>query len=206
MGQWPFGGCVAEQLRTDTITEALLGCRDGDRDAFERLVTVCYGDLRKVAHRQLRRVRAGQTLNTTGLVHEAYLKLVDQARVEYQDRNHFYSIMARAMRQIIVDFARRRLADKRGGGQARVPLDESEIEMRADADQLVAVDEALARLASIDERLVRLVECRFFAGLTEEETAAALAVSRSTVQRDWLRARALLRKEMGSAPSPAGDG
>ena len=174
----------------------LLAHGAGDEDAFAQLLPMVYQDLRRIAHRQLRRGRPGQTLNTTGLVHEAYLKMVDQSRVSWQDRGHFFAISARAMRQIIVDYARQRLAAKRGGGQPHDPLDENQIAIEEQADWLLAIDEALSRLAKMDARLTKVVECRFFAGLTEEETAEALEVSVRTVQRDWMRARGWLREEM----------
>lgn len=185
-------------------TRALLeACRDGDRQAFEALVTMLYHDLRRIARGQLRRVGHGRTLDTTGLVHETYLKVVGAPPLDCESRSHFLGIMARAMRQVMVDYCRRRQALRRGGDRARVPLDEAEIGLEENAHQLVAVDQLLDGLARLDPRLVRVVECRFFAGLTEDETAAALGVSRSTVQRDWLRARAWLRRGLGS---PSGHG
>lgn len=179
------------------VTRALHECRSGDREAFERLVSLLYDDLRNVARRQLGRARIGETLDTTGLVHETYLKLVGSPRIDSTDRAHFLGIIGRAMRQVIVDYARLRYARKRGGDQARITFDESEIAVREDVLQLIALDEALARLGELDERLVRIVECRFFAGMTEQETAEALEISRSTVQRDWIRARAWLRRDLG---------
>ncbi len=160
-------------------------------------MSLLYDDLRRIARRQLLRGRPGATLNTTALVHETYLKLVNQAKVECESRGHFFNIVARAMRQIIVDHARRRQAEKRGGDQARVPLNEADAATGEEAAMLLELDQALTRLAAFDERLSRLVECRFFAGFTEEETAEALGTSRSTVQRDWIRAKAWLRDEVG---------
>jgi RNA polymerase sigma factor (TIGR02999 family) len=160
-----------------------------------------YPELRRVAHRQLRRGRSdGQLLNTTGLVHEAYLKLVDQTRIGARDRDHFLAIAARAMRQVIVDHARVRCADKRGGGVAHVPLDGRELAVQEQAEHLLTVNTALERLAAEHPRLLQVVECRFFAGYTEAETAAALAVSARTVERDWLRAKAWLREAIGATP------
>lgn len=181
---------------SDDITQMLVAHGEGDEEAFSRLVPMVYDDLRRIAHRQLRRSRPSHTLNTTGLVHEAYLKLVDQSRASWQDRSHFFAISARAMRQIIVDYARQRLAEKRGGGQPHDPLDENQIAIEQQADWLLAIDEALSRLTDLDPRMGKVVECRFFAGLTEEETAEALEVSVRTVQRDWMRARGWLREEM----------
>ncbi len=182
--------------RKDDITRLLKAHGRGEDGAFDRLMPMVYDDLHRIARRQLRRGRRGDTLNTTGLVHEVYLKMVDQSRASWQDRSHFFAISARAMRQIIVDYARQRLAAKRGGGQAHAELDESRIAIEAQADWLLAVDQALGRLAELDERMARTVECRFFAGLTEEETAEALGVSVRTVQRDWQRARGWLKEEM----------
>ena len=188
------------------LTQALLDCREGDHEAFERVVSLLYNDLRQVAHRQLGRLRFGHTLDTTVLVHEAYLKLNDAHPIECTDRAHFLAILGCAMRQIIVDYARRRSALKRGGDLARVTFDESEIAVNQDVDQLIALDGALTRLSELDPRLVRIVECRFYAGMTEEETADALGVSKSTVQRDWIRARAWLRRALGEADDGGDDG
>lgn len=178
------------------VTQLLIAYRDGDRDAFDRLVPLIYDDLRRIARRQLRRGRPGQTLNTTGLVHEAYLKLVDPAKVDWQDRGHFLAVSARAMRQVIIGYARKRSAGKRGGGERPVTLDEAQIAVDDQADRLLALDRALERLGQHDERLVKVVECRFFAGLSEQETAQALGVSLRTAQRDWMRARAWLKEEL----------
>jgi RNA polymerase sigma factor (TIGR02999 family) len=184
------------------ITALLEAHRRGDRDAFDRLIPLVYGDLRRMAHRQLRRAGSGGTLGTTGLVHEAYLKLVDQARADWAGQAHFFAVAARAMRQILIDYARERQALKRGGGQAPCTLDETSLAVEEQAAALIAIHEALEGLKTLDERLVRIVECRFFAGLSEEETAQALGMALRTVQRDWMRARAWLRREIG--PSDAG--
>jgi RNA polymerase sigma factor (TIGR02999 family) len=150
-----------------------------------------------MAHQQLRRGPADGSLDTTALVHETYLKLVGRSRIDCEDRTHFLALVATAMRQIIIDFARRRQASKRGSGVADLPLicgfDEA---VEDNVQGLIEIDQALTRLASLDDRLTRVVECRFFAGFTEDETAEALGVSRSTIQRDWARARAWLRDEM----------
>ena len=180
------------------ITRLLIAHRDGDRMAFEELVPLVYEDLRRIARRQLARHRAQGTLNTTALVHEAYLKLVDQTRVEVNDRNHFFAIAARAMRQIIIDYARKRTAQKRGGGQFPVSLDNIQIPVAAQADTLLAIDDALERLSALNERLTRVFECRYFAGLTDQETAEALSMSLRTVQRDWMKGKAWLRRELAA--------
>ena len=188
------------------LTQALLECRDGDHEAFERVVSLLYNDLRQVAHRQLARLRFGDTLDTTVLVHEAYLKLNDGQKIESTNRAHFLAILGCAMRQIIIDYARQRSALKRGGDLARVTFEESEIAVSQDVDQLIALDDALTRLGKLDRRLVRIVECRFYAGMTEKETADALEVSKSTVQRDWIRARAWLRRALGETDVGRDDG
>jgi RNA polymerase sigma factor (TIGR02999 family) len=186
------------------VTQLLKAYEAGDRSAFDRLVPIVYDELRRLARRQLYRgPRGGQTLNTTGLVHEAWLRLVDQSQAEWQDRGHFLAVAARAMRQITIDHARRRLAAKRGGGAPREQLDESRLPGAQRAEWLLALEEALEHLARHNERLVRVVECRFFAGFSEEETAEALGVSLRTAQRDWLRARAWLREELREIPGEA---
>lgn len=182
------------------ITQALLACRD-DQNAFDQLVSLVYDDLHRIAHVQLGRSRPGQTLNTTSLVHEAYLKMVDQTRVGWQDRSHFFGTSARAMRQIIVDYARRRCAEKRGNGQACLDLDQVEVASQHQAELIMLVDDALDRLAELGDRLVRVFEYRYFTGLTEDETAVVMGVSVRTVQRDWKRARAWLKEMI--APGPA---
>ncbi len=178
----------------------LVAFREGDRRAFDRLVPLVYEDLRRIARRHLRGAPSGRTLNTTGLVHEAYLKLVDQSRAEFVDRGHFLAVAACAMRQIVISNARRRSAAKRGGGERAVTLEEERIVAGSaaadDPDWLLALDRALSRLGERNERLARVVECRFFAGLSEEETAQALDVSLRTAQRDWMRARAWLKEEL----------
>lgn len=179
------------------VTQLLIAFRGGDREAFDRLVPLVYEDLRRIARRHLRRGRPGATLDTTGLVHEAYLKLVDQTRATWQDRGHFLAVSARAMRQVVIDHARRHAAEKRGGGERPVTYDDARVGVDEEAERLLAVDRALDRLGEKNERLARVVECRFFAGLSEEETSAALGTSLRTVQRDWMRARAWLREELG---------
>ena len=153
-----------------------------------------------MAHAQLQGERPGHTLGTTGLVHETYLKLVDQTRVQWRDRGHFFRVASWAMRRILVDYARRYRALRRGGRLERVPLDEAALgdpgSLAERRDQLVVVDEALERLATVSERLSQVVECRYFAGLTEEETADALGVNVRTVQRDWVKARSWLYLEL----------
>ena len=178
------------------VTRLLVAFRAGDREAFDRLVPLVYADLRRIARGQLARGRPGRTLNTTGLVHEAWLRLVDQTQATWEDRGHFLAVAAVAMRQIAISYARRRAAAKRGGGERPVTLEEDRIAVDDQAEQLIEIDRALTRLGERNERLARVVECRFFAGLSEEETATALGVSLRTAQRDWLRARAWLKEEL----------
>jgi RNA polymerase sigma factor (TIGR02999 family) len=186
------------------ITRLLGAHTAGDAAAFERLVPLVYEELREVARRQLRRLGAGgQTLNATALVHEAYDKLLAERSLELRDRGHFFAIAARTMRRILVDHFRHHSAQKRWGGLERVGLEGLDLAAADEADgtRVLAVDSALATLEAIEPRLARLVECRFFCGCSEDETAEALDVSRSTVQRDWRRARAWLRRELASGAS-----
>ncbi len=180
----------------DDVSRALLAYRQGAPGAFDRVVALVYDDLRKIARQQLGRLRPGYTINSTGLVHEAYLKMVDQSRVSWQDRSHFFAVSARAMRQILVDHARRRGRRKRGGNPRQTSLDENLTAVAADADRILLIHDALDRLGTVDPRLTQVVECRFFAGYSEEETAEVLDVSPRTVRRDWMRARAWLHELM----------
>ncbi len=179
------------------VTELLHAHGRGQTGAFDRLVPLVYEDLRRIARFQLRRLRVGDTLGTTGLVHEAYLRLVDQTRATWRDRQHFLAVSAVAMRQILIDHAREKSRVKRGGNQRREPFDEATMAVATDAERLIEIDLALGKLADADPRLVRVVECRYFAGYSEQETADALGVSLRTAQRDWLKARAWLRHELG---------
>jgi len=182
------------------ITDLLLQLRDDRSGAMDRLFPLVYDHLRRIAHRQLQAEPPGHTLGTTGLVHETYLKLVDQTRVEWRDRGHFFRVSSMAMRRILVDYARRYRALRRGGGLERRPLDEAEETALAErSDQLLALEDALTRLATVDERLSQVVECRYFGGLTDEETAEALGVGLRTVERDWAKARAWLSLELRSS-------
>jgi RNA polymerase sigma factor (TIGR02999 family) len=186
---------LAESGQRD-ITGLLAAWRAGDAEAFDRLFPLVYDELRRMAHRQLGAERADHTLETTALVHEAYLKLVDQTRAQLTDRAHFFAVAARAMRRILVDYARRHRALKRGAAAAPVSLSDAALVAEERADTLVALDEALTRLAEVDARLSHVVECRFFGGLTEEETAEALAVTARTVRRDWVKAKGWLHREL----------
>ena len=181
------------------ITELLLAYRSGEQEAYDRLFPLVYEHLRAVAHAQLRRERAGHTLSTTALVHEAYLKLADLARLDVRDRAHFLGVAARAMRQVLVSYARGHRAEKRGGGLEPVDLDAAEVAVEERAEVLIALDEALTRLGALSPRLAQVVECRFFGGLTEEETAQVLGVAERTVRRDWVKARGWLHAELAGA-------
>jgi RNA polymerase sigma factor (TIGR02999 family) len=187
---------IARGVDREQITDLLLQVRGGSPEAMDRLFHAVYGHLRRIASRQLRNERPGHTLGTTGLVHETYLKLADQTQVQWQDRAHFYRVAACAMRRILVDYARRCRAERRGGELRRVSLGE-EATAQERGDTLLALDEALERLASVNQRLSHVVECRYFGGLTEEETAEALGVTSRTVQRDWAKARGWLYLELG---------
>ncbi len=178
------------------ITDLLLELRRGDQEAAERLFMLVYDDLHRIAHRALARERADHTLGTTGVVHEAYLRLVDQSRVEWRDRAHFYAVASQAIRRILVDYARRHRRLKRGGGQRPITLDDGAVSLEERSDNLIALDEALSRLAVLNPRLSRVVECRFFGGLTEEEIAEATGVTVRTVKRDWAKARGWLYEEL----------
>jgi RNA polymerase sigma-70 factor (ECF subfamily) len=181
------------------VTELLLEWRRGDRAALDRLTPLVYDELRRIAHRYMRNERGGHTLETTALVNEAYLRLASQQRVEWQDRAHFFAVTAQVMRHVLIDYARRRHYAKRGGAEARqVPLEEAHAMSHERAAELVALDEALDKLAQLDPRKARVVELRYFGGLSLEETADLLEVSVMTVRRDWRAARAWLYKEVMS--------
>jgi RNA polymerase sigma factor (TIGR02999 family) len=182
----------------DTL-QLLLEARAGDRDAFDCLFAQVYDELRGIAHQRLLRHRPGETLNTTALVHEVYVRLVDQTKAGWHDRAHFFAISACAIRGILVDYARRQSAQKRGGGQANVPLDLVQVAADERAADLLSLDEALERLAQSSERLSRLVEYRFFGGLSYEEIAEVTGRSVPTTKRDWVRARGWLYRFMQSA-------
>ena len=178
------------------ITGILFRWSQGDEHALDSLTPLVYRDLRRIAARLLRDERSGHTLQPTALVNEAYLKLAGQAKVQWQNRTHFFAVAARAMRQILVDHARGHLRAKRGGGETAVPLDEGMLFAPERSADLLALDEALHRLALIDPRKSRVVELRFFAGLGNEEIAEVLHISPNTVMRDWNMAKAWLRREM----------
>jgi RNA polymerase sigma factor (TIGR02999 family) len=188
------------------VTVWLARLREGSPEALDRLVPLLYDDLRRLARQRLRAEREGHTLDTAALVNEAYLRLIDQRRISAGDRSEFFAAASHTMRRVLVDYARARKRDKRGGGQAPVPLEAVEefLSERA-ADETIALDEALARLEAAQPRAARVVELRFFGGLTLDEAAALLGVSSKTVQRDGDAAMAWLRKEVRSALGAAPD-
>ncbi len=181
-------------------TDVLAALRSDTSESLDSLVALLYQELRGIAHRHLaKQRRMGQphgTLATTALVNEAYVKLVDQTQAHWKDRAHFLALAAVAMRHILIDQARARSAQKRGGPQARITLEEDALAAEDSPEALLTINEALDRLATIDPRLSRVVECRFFGGLSEEETATALGVTTRTVQRDWAKAKMLLRRTL----------
>ena len=178
------------------VTQLLLDWSRGDRTALDRLMPLVYAELRALAGRSLRHERSGHTLQGTALVHEAYLKLVDQRQVRWQDRAHFFAVAAQLMRRILVDHARRHGAAKRGGGKPGLPLEEVDVPAPPAPVDWLALDRALDRLAVIDERQARIVELRFFGGLTIEETAVVLQISPATVKNEWSLARGWLYREL----------
>ncbi len=178
------------------VSLLLRAWRGGDQSALEKLMPLVYDELRRLAHRYMIREKAGHTLQTTALVNEAYIRLVDLKRIEWQDRAHFFAISASFMRRILVDFARSREYQKRGGDAKKVSLDESLFVSPEPGADLIRIDEALGALAEFDARKAKVVELRFFGGMTEEETAEVLHVSRETVKRDWRLARNWLLCEL----------
>lgn len=179
------------------VTRLLQNWRDGDTEAANRLMPVIYDELRRLASYQLRRERSNQTLSTTALVHEAYLNLVGQP-VEWQSRAHFFAIASRVMRRVLIWYARRRNAAKRGGNRPPLALDQVVLLSEDRIEELLSLDQALTRLEAMDERLCRVVEYRYFGGLTIEETAEVMNLSPATIKRDWRTAKAWLYRELGS--------
>lgn len=181
------------------VTRLLLAWRAGDAVALERLIPVVHAELHRIAHRFMRKERAGHSLQTSALVNEAYLRLIDADKVDWQNRAHFFAISASLMRRILVDSARERQARKRGGSVRQVTLDEALVAGEEKLTDLVAVDEALNALAEVDQRKSKVVELRFFGGLNEAEIAEALQVSAETVRRDWRLAKAWLLRFLDGA-------
>ena len=180
------------------ITELLVSWSNGSPTAFEDLVTLIYPELRRLARRHMRQEDPAHTLQTSALINEAYLRLVNQRDVAWQDRAHFFAVAAQVMRRILIDHARRHQASKRGAGVQTVALNDLEVVSRERAAEFIALDEALIKLAEIDERKSRIVELRFFGGLTVEEVAGVLKLSPITIKREWRSARAWLQRELSS--------
>jgi len=185
---------------TDEVTGLLLECSNGDKAAYDKLVPLVYEELHRLAHRYMGGERPGHTLQTTALVDEAYLRLVDK-KVRWQNRTHFFAIAAQVMRRILVDHARAHGYAKRGGGAQKIELNEAMLMAQERAAELVALDEALVKLGEFDARKARVVELRFFGGLTVDETAQVLGVSSNTIDRDWSTARAWLYQAVTSERS-----
>jgi len=180
----------------ENVTQLLIDWGKGDKEALDKLVPLVYEELRRQAARYLRHERVGHTLQTTALIHEAYVRLVDQRNVHWQNRAHFFGIAAQMMRRILVDHARSKKRAKRGGSDIRISFTEASLKTPDRDLDIVALDEALERLAQIDEQQSRIVELRFFSGLTVEETAEVLSISTATVKRDWSMAKAWLHREI----------
>ena len=185
-----------DAAETAQITRLLHAWRGGDERALDSLVPLVYGELRKIAHGYMRAEREGATLQATALVNEAYLRLVDAGSVDWEDRAHFFAVSAQMMRRILVDAARSRMREKRGGGCAKVNIDEVPDLSAGRSGDVVLVDEALDTLAKLDPRKAKVIELRFFGGLSVEETAAVLKISPQSVMRDWRLARAWLMREV----------
>jgi RNA polymerase sigma factor (TIGR02999 family) len=192
------GMSASDQPAPGQITDILRRAAPGDRNALNEIFPLVYQELRRLARRQLAGQARGRTLSTTVLIHEAYLRLIDQRVARFEDRARFYAYAARVMRNVLIDFARARSARKRGGDRTPTDLDDRNLAVDDQADLILSVDEALQRLAVEDERLARLVECRFFGGMTDEDVAAALGVSERTVRREWLKARTWLYQQLAS--------
>jgi RNA polymerase sigma factor (TIGR02999 family) len=184
----------------DDITRLVSAWSQGEPNAFNELMELVYDDLRRIAHRHIRDNDRDGVVDTTMLVHEAYLKLVHKEHGEWEGRAQFFAFCSKAMRHILIDFARARLTQKRGGGAVRVPIMENLTAVDADAGNILAVEEALKQLEVRSPRMARVVECRFFGGMSVSETAAALLTSKRTVEREWTRARAYLATALGPPP------
>ena len=197
-----------ERSPSQGVTQLLVAWTHGEQAALDQLVPLVHAELQRLAHRHMARERPGHTLQTTGLVNEVYLRLVDVNQVRWQDRVHFFAVSSQLMRRILVDFARSRRYLKRGGGAQKVTFDEALIPSPKRGQDLVLLDDALNALERVDARKSRVVELRFFGGLSVEETAEVLKVSQETILRDWKLAKAWLTREMSKAEtnSPAADG
>ena len=188
-------------MASEQVTRLLLQVSDGNRAAVDELTPLVYQELKRIASGQLRGERPGHTLQATALVHEAYLKLIDQREVSWQNRAHFFGVAAQLMRRVLMDYAKSKHRLKRGGDVHKTSLDEALVVAEDRASDLIIIDEALTRLEALDARQARVVELRFFGGLSVEETAEAMGISAPTVKREWAMARAWLHREMQSAMS-----
>ena len=184
------------------VTQLLIRLTDGDRAVLDELLPLIYGELRRVAAGYQRRESPGHTLQPKALINEAYLRLVDQQDVEWQDRGHFFAVATRVMRHILIDHARGRTRSKRGGGASHVPLDDMEALAPGRAAEIIALDEALQTLATLHPRKCQIVELRFFGGLTVEETAEVLGLSAITIKREWRSAKAWLHTQIANRIAP----
>ena len=192
---------MPDQQPDTSVTSLLAKARSGDAAALANVFPLIYQELHRLAEQQLRREPDGHTLSPTALVHEAYMRLIDYSRMEWTGRAHFMSVAATAMRRILVDHARGHRSAKRGGGARHVSLDAVQLGIEERADLLIAVDDALGRLKEIDARQAQVVECRFFGGMTEEETAEALGIGLRTAKRDWAKAKSWLHREIAAEQS-----
>lgn len=201
-GDWPGpapNAILRGIMASPSVTQTLLELSGGNREALERLLPLVYDHLRDIANRALRGERPDHTLNSTALVHEAWLRLVELDRIGWRDRAHFFGACAQIMRRVLISYARMRQAEKRGGAAGvAVPLEDVVLAARSRPAELLALDEALARLEELSSRQARIVECRYFAGMSVEETAEALGISPATVKREWTVARAFLNQELGA--------
>jgi RNA polymerase sigma factor (TIGR02999 family) len=179
-----------------SVTQLLIDWREGDETALNELIPIVYDELRRMAHRYMRQERPGHTLQTTALINEAYIRLVDHKGIRWKNRAHFYGVAAQAMRRVLVDYARTRGSAKRWGGMRRVDLDEAAAVAKKQAEDLLALDDALTKLASIDPRKSMIVEMKYFGGMTAEEIAEAIGVSVPTINREWNPAKAWLLREL----------
>jgi RNA polymerase sigma factor (TIGR02999 family) len=186
------------------VSQLLVEWRNGDQQALDRLMPLVYDELRRIAGRYMKRERSEHTLQTTALVNEAYLRMVDQKNVDWQNRAHFFAVAASVMRHLLVDHARARGRVRRGADPQQVSLDEAALISEQKGEEMIALDEALTKLAAIDARKVKIVELRYFSGLSAEETATVLGVSEITVKREWLKAKAWLYRELSQGMSDEG--
>lgn len=193
LAQKNFG---SQMTGSSDITQILQEAKEGSKNAYDRLFPLVYDQLRDIAYQRMKGERRSHTLSRTELVHETYLRLVGQAEVDWKDRAHFFAIASKCMRQILIDHARKKKAEKRGGGEEPVTLIDEMVKAEQQADELLNLDEALGRLAKLNERLVEVVEYRYFGEMSIEDTAEVMDVSISTVKRDWAKARGWLYKEL----------